>query len=372
MSGRSPLIETMLELIRIDSESLNERGVVDYIIGRLKPVAVKIAEDGAGAELGGNAGNLIVKIKGVRRDFPRLMLNAHMDTVKPGIGIEPVVEGDIISSAGDTILGSDDKAGVSVILEVVRRLKEKNIPHGDLLLVFTVAEEIGIKGAARLDPKALEADFGYVLDSTHGAGCIFVGSPSHDKITAVVRGRAAHAGIEPEKGVSAIRAASLAISKMKLGRIDGETTANVGVIHGGRATNIVPDTVTVEAEARSHNREKLERQVAHMTGAFRAAARAAGAEIDLEIEHEYDSYKLTESMPVVELAMKAARALGLTPELRVSGGGSDANIFNSLGLPAAPIGTAIRKAHTKEEEISISELEGVLEYVMEIVRNPVL
>jgi tripeptide aminopeptidase len=371
MSGYSPLIETLLELVRIDSESFNERRVADYIIGRLKCAADEIIEDDAGAKLGGNAGNLIVRLKGARPDFPTIMLNAHMDTVQPGIGIEPVVEGDIIRSAGDTILGSDDKAGVALIIEIVRQLKDKNIPHGDLLLVFTIAEEIGIKGAARLDPKLLKADFGYVLDCTHGPGCIFIGSPSHEKITATVRGRAAHAGIEPEKGISAIRAASLAISRMTLGRIDDETTANVGVIHGGHATNIVPDTVTVEAEARSHDRAKLERQVVHMVQALESAAAETGAKIEFVIEREYSSYRLAEDMPIVKLAMKAARAAGIEPELRMSGGGSDANVFNALGLPAAPLGTAMRKAHTKEEEISISELEGVLDYVMEIVKNPV-
>ncbi|MFA6451276.1 MAG: M20/M25/M40 family metallo-hydrolase, partial [bacterium] len=319
-----------------------------------------------------NSGNLIATIKGERRDLPAIMLNAHMDTVKPGIGVKPVIDGDMIKASGDTILGGDDKAGVAIILEIARILKEEKIPHGDLLIVMTVAEEIGIKGAGALDPKYLKADFGYTLDCTGTAGGIFVASPTHDKIEARITGRAAHAGIEPEKGISAILTASKAISKMKLGRIDDETTANVGVIRGGRATNIIPDSVLIEAEARSHNTAKLDEQVAMMRGALETAASEAGAQIDLKIIREYQNYKLTEDMPVIKVAQAVARSIGIEPILKTSGGGSDANIFNAHGLPTAPLGTAMHNCHTMDEDISISELECVFEYVMAIAKNPVV
>jgi tripeptide aminopeptidase len=367
----SPLIETFIEMIKIDSESLAERKMADYVIAKLKPYADTIFEDDAAAKIGGSAGNIIATVKGNRGGLPAVMLNAHIDTVKPGVGVKFTTGGDLIKSTGETILGADDKSGVSVILEIVRRLKEDNIPHGDLLIVLTVAEEIGIKGAAAIDPKHLKADFGYVLDCTGPAGGIFTASPAHDRIDARITGRAAHAGIEPEKGVSAILVASKAISSMKLGRIDEETTANVGVIRGGRATNIIPDSVLIEAEARSHNPEKLARQVVEMRAALENAASETGAEITIDIEREYNCYKLTENMPVIKVALAAARAIGLEPELKTSGGGSDANIFNALGLPSAPLGAAMRKCHTKEEEISISELEEVFNYVMRIVKNPV-
>ncbi len=368
--GNSSLIDTFLELIAIDSESLSERNVVDCVASRLKPYVDSIFEDDAGSKIGGNAGNLIATIKGTLKDAPTIMLNAHTDTVKPGIGVKYTIDGDIIKSAGQTILGGDDKAGVAVILEMVRRLKEEKVPHGDILIVLSVAEELGIKGAAVIDPKHLKADFGYVLDCTGKAGGIFVASPTHDKIDAVITGRAAHAGIEPEKGVSAILTASKAIAAMKLGRIDEETTANVGVIRGGRATNIIPDSVHIEAEARSHNMEKLEKQIAAMKKALEDAASEAGAGIDIKIDREYVNYRISEDAPVVRTAIAAAKALDITPELKTSGGGSDANIFNVLGLPSVPLGTAMSKCHTKEEEISISELEEVFRFVYQIVKNP--
>jgi tripeptide aminopeptidase len=371
MSNYSPLIETFLELIHIDSETFSERKVADYIIAKLKPYVDTLVEDDAGKKLNGNAGNLIATVKGTRTDLPTIMLNAHMDTVKPGNGIKPVIEGDLIKSSGDTILGGDDKSGVAIILEIVRTLKEEKIPHGDLLLVFTVAEEIGIRGAGALDPKHLKADFGYTLDCTGPAGSIFVASPTHDKIEARIIGRAAHAGIEPEKGISAILIASNAISRMKLGRIDDETTANVGVIRGGHATNIIPESVLIEAEARSHDTAKLDAQVSLMRKALEDAASEAGAKIELKIIREYQNYKLTEDMRVIEVATAAARSIGLKPDLRTSGGGSDANIFNVLGLPTSPLGTAMHNCHTTNEDISISELEGVYGFVMAITKNPV-
>ncbi|HOX27882.1 MAG TPA: M20/M25/M40 family metallo-hydrolase [bacterium] len=370
MAEPSKLIKTFLELVAIDSESLNERGVADYILARLAPRAASVFEDDAAAKLGGNCGNLILKLKGSIPGAPVIMLNAHMDTVKPGIGIKPVFDGDMIRSGGDTILGSDDKAGVAVIIETVDRLFEEKAPHGDLLLVFTISEEIGLRGAANLDSKLLEADFCYTLDNSGGAGVIFVGAPSHDKLTVRIKGRAAHAGVEPEKGVSAIQVAAAAISKMKLGRIDDETTANVGVIRGGRATNIIPETVVVEAEARSHDNKKLEVQIDSMRAAFESAAAEFGATIEMEHEKEYLAYRLTEEMPVVKVAAAAARAMGVAPSLKVSGGGSDANIFNAHGLPSAPLGAAMRNCHSNKEEMSVSELEGVLKFVLEIVKNP--
>jgi len=371
MPAHPPLIKTFLELLAIDSESFNERRVADYLISRLRPLADSFIEDDAAVKLNGNAGNLIFSFKGTRTGLPTVMLNAHMDTVKPGNGVQPVFDGDIIRSSGKTILGGDDKAGVSVILEIIRRLKEENIPHGDLLVVLTAAEEIGIRGASVLNPKHLKADFGYTLDCTGQAGGIYVASPTHDKLTATVTGLAAHAGIEPEKGISAIRIASNAISRMNLGRIDDETTANVGVIRGGRATNIIPDSVTIEAEARSHNTAKLDAQIAHMRDALETAAAEAGAGISIKIEREYLNYRLPENAPVVRVAQAAARAIGIQPTIRVSGGGSDANIFNAHGLPTAPLGTAMRNCHSLTEEISVSELQDVFRFVMQIVMNPV-
>ncbi len=367
MSGESYVLRTMLELIRIDSESLSERAAADYVTARLREMGVDAVEDEAGKVLGGNAGNLTALVKGSVAGAPTVMLNAHLDTVKPGKGVRPVVEDGVVRASGDTILGSDDKAGVAAILDTVRRLKEEGAPHGDILLVFTVAEELGIKGAAKLDPAVLKADFGYALDSSGGPGEIIVGSPTHDKITAVITGRAAHAGIEPEKGVSAIRVAADAIASMKLGRIDDETTANVGVIRGGLATNIIPESVTIEAEARSRNADKLTEQIANMREALERAASNAAARIDIRIDREYSAYMLGEDCPAVKTAVEAARAAGIAPELRTSGGGSDANVFNHIGLPTATLGIGMRNCHTAKEHIYVSDLEAVARFVYEIV-----
>jgi len=371
MQTYSPLIKTFLELVSIDSESFYERDVADYVKSRIGKYFDDYFEDDASEKLGGNCGNQIIYIKGNRADYPVIMLNSHMDTVKPGIGIKTVIEGDIIKSSGETILGGDDKAGLCVIIELLSYLKENRIDCGDLQIVLTVAEEQGIKGASQLDTGLIKADFGYTLDNVGTAGDIFIASPYHDKITAKIVGKAAHAGMEPEKGVSAIQVVSKAISRMKLGRIDEETTANVGIIKGGRATNIIPDTVCIEAEARSHNQEKIQKQINHMREIMDVTCRENNAKLEIEINREYSGYMLDEGMQAVKVAMNAARLMGIEPCLRTSGGGSDANVFNKSGIQVAPLGTAMRNCHTTEEDISMTELEGVFEYVKKIIENPI-
>lgn len=359
-----PLIDTFLEMVRINSESRSEGRMNKYVRGRLGSFAAEIIEDGTAEKIGGESGNLVINIKGNRPGAPTILMNAHMDTVKPGLDIEPVIEGDMIRSAGETILGADDKTGLSVILETIRILKEEGRPHGDIQLVITVAEEQGLLGARNLDKSLLKADFGISLDCSGTAGMIYNASPFHDTIHATFKGRSAHAGIEPENGVSAILVASRAISKMKLGRVDEETTANVGIIKGGLATNIIPESVRLDAEARSHNEEKLKAQLADMRAAMVQAAEEAGAKVDIVEEREYTGYLISEDAPVIELMKKAASAVGITPEIKASGGGSDANIINRHGIPTIPIGSAMRKCHTQDEHIFIPELVKVLEWVL--------
>jgi len=361
------LLETFLELVRIDSESGNERAVCDFIKKKIGGFASGIIEDDTGLKIDGNCGNLLLHIAGNCSGAPVILLNAHMDTVKPGVGIIPVIDGDVIRSSGETVLGADDKAGLAVIIELVRILKEENRRHGDLQLVITVSEEKGLLGARNLDRTLLKSDFGFSLDCAGPAGTIYNSSPSHDNLKAIILGRAAHAGMEPEKGISAIRVASLAVSRMKLGRIDFETTANIGIIHGGLAVNIIPDTAILEGEARSHNPEKLKRQLDGMSEALHSAALECGAEVDVEISHEYSSYNIDESSPPIDLMKRAALSMNITPSVKASGGGSDANIMNEYGIQIVPIGTGMRKCHTKEETLSISELEEILKWVLAAV-----
>jgi len=364
MSEHGPLVDTFLELVQIDSESKNEREICDYIKNRLDPFASSMIEDDTGEKIGGNCGNLIVKIDGNSSGAPTILLNAHMDSVKPANGIIPVIENDIIRSKGDTVLGADDKAGLAVIIEAVRTLEEHELGHGALLLAITVSEETGLLGARHIDPSLLGADYGFSLDCPGPAGVIYNASPFHDTILATIAGRAAHAGMEPEKGISAIRIASNAISKMDLGRIDDETTANVGFIKGGKATNIVPDTAFIEAEARSHDPEKLKAQIEAMAAALDAAAREAGGTVDTEIRHEYKGYKIDTDSPVIKAMRDAAAAMNIEPAIMASGGGSDANMFNEYGVPTIPTAAGMRNCHTTDESISISELEAIFEWHM--------
>ncbi len=365
----SRLIETFLELIKIDSESKNERAVCDYLKGKFAPFTSEITEDDTSEKIGGNCGNLFVRIKGDAAGAPSLLLNAHMDTVKPGTCIEPVIEDDIIRSAGGTVLGGDDKAGLAVIIEAVTRLGEKQIPHGDLLLAITVAEEIGLLGARNAAPALFAADFGLSLDCPGPAGLVYNAAPAHDTLIVKIFGRSAHAGMEPEKGINAIQVASRAIARMNIGRIDDETTSNVGVIKGGRATNIVPDSVVIDAEARSHNPQKLEKQIADMRSAVERAASEFGARFEIELKHEYRQYKIDADSPVIRATCTAASELCIDPVIKAAGGGSDANIFNEHGVPTIPIGTAMRNCHTTDEEISISELETISEWVLKIIES---
>lgn len=367
MINNERLVKTLIELLELDSESGSERPVCDYLKTALAEFTSDIAEDNAGAAIGGDCGNLIANIPGTVNGAPRILLNAHMDVIKPGKGVKPVIKGDLITSSGDTVLGGDDKAGIAVILEALRCIKENSIPHGDLQVIMTVSEEVHLLGARNLDPASLKADFGYTFDCGGPAGYIYTSSPSHDSITARFKGRAAHAGMEPEKGRNAIQIASRAIARMNIGRIDHETTANIGVISGGYATNIVPPRAVIEGEARSHNPEKLAAQIAHMKQCVERAAAEGEVTVEIDVRRHYERYNISEDSPVVLNAVAAAKAMGVEPEIVTSGGGSDANIFNAIGLPVTPVGSAMASCHTSAETVSIETLCGVARFAVELV-----
>ena len=313
MVNRERITEEFLRLVQIDSPSMHEREIADYLKKTMTGMGMDVTEDGAGSHIGNiggkPTGNLIATLQGNTPNAPTILISAHMDTVEPGRGVKPVVNNDIIYSDGTTILGSDDKAGIAAILEAVMSIKEMNIPHGDLEIVFTVAEECGLKGAKNLDVQRLKAKIGFVLDCDGSAGTIITKAPSQYKIKASIIGRAAHAGIRPEEGVNAIYVASTAISKMKLGRIDEETTANIGVISGGKATNIIPELVNIEGETRSLDPEKLEEQTDLMVNTLEQVAREMGAQAKVDKELLYPRLKLAETDQAVKIAVKAATAI---------------------------------------------------------------
>jgi len=266
------------------------------------------------------------------------------------------IEDGIIKQEGASVLGGDDKAGVAAILEAVEAIIEKGIPHPPLEVVFTISEETGLEGAKALDVSQLEAKAGFVLDGGEPQVAI-ISAPSHEQVTFFVRGKSAHAGVHPEEGINAIQLAAKAIAKMRIGRIDEETTANIGVIKGGKARNIVPDFVEVLGEARSRNEEKLKRQVEHMISCFEEVKKEGG-DVIWKVEREYNAFRLTSDSLPVQLLLSAGKRAGLSLRLEDGGGGSDANVFNERGIPSLIMGAGAHKPHSPEETINLQELES--------------
>ena len=370
MINKERLIEGFKELVMIDSESGNEREIADFLKRKFADFGLEVIEDDSMEKSGHGAGNIIATLQANHdTQSPVIYFTCHMDTVTPGNSIKPKIEGDYIVSDGTTILGSDDKAGIAAIFEALTILKEKNIKHGEIQFLITVGEETGLKGSKNLQQGLVRAEYGFALDSNGKVGKVIIAAPTQARIEAVVYGKSAHAGVNPEDGISAIQVASYAISKMKLGRIDSETTANIGKFYGGTATNIVTDRVNILAEARSIKEEKIEKQIEHMKKTFEEAAQHFSAKVDFHHEMMYSAYHFTEEDDVVQKAIKAIRAIGRTPELTASGGGSDANIMNSYGIPTVNLGVGYQEIHTTSERMPIEELVKVTELVVELIKQ---
>jgi len=370
------MIETFTELVRIDSLSREEGKIAERLVRDLKSLGAEVRVDDAGTRVGGNTGNVIAVFPGTH-PAESVLLSAHMDTVVPGRGIRPVREADRIRSDGTTILGGDDKSGLAIILEVLAVLKDRSLPHPPVEVVFTICEEAGLVGAKHLDVRSLKSRNGLVLDSCP-ADSLFTRGPAADKLEFTVHGLAAHAGVCPEEGISAIRVAGEAIARMRLGRIDAETTANLGLIEGGSAVNIVPDRVVVRGEARSHDEARLTAQSSHMADCFREAARGHRvskdgrefqASVDATITRDYPRMNLGEDAPVVAWVLAAAKKLGVSISCRKTGGGCDANIFNGHGLNIANLGTGMREIHTVNESLLLNEFEQTARVVLEMLRG---
>jgi len=357
MVNQDRLVSTFLELVQIDSPSGQEEEIARHLMAELRSLGLKVERD--------TTGNVIARLAG---EGQPILICAHLDTVEPGRGVRPVIEGGIIISDGTTILGADDKSGLAVILEVLRVLVERDLPHPPLEVALTVSEERGLRGAKGLDLTALRAQEGVVLDSGGEIGAIVVSAPSQERIRAVVHGKAAHAGVEPEKGINAILVAAEAIAAMPLGRIDEETTTNIGRIEGGTATNIVPDRVEIAGEARSRDEGKLKAQVQAMTEALKKAAKRHGARVEIDVQRSYSAFKLGEEVGIVRRAVAAAKTLGLTPALVPSGGGSDANILNAGGIATINISTGMEKVHTTEERIAVDDMVKCAEFLLAILK----
>lgn len=369
MVNQDRLVNEFMELVQVDSETGFEAEIAEVLKKKFSDLGLEVVEDNAKEITGHGANNLICTLKGTKKDADTIYFTSHMDTVVPGKGIKPSIKDGYIVSDGTTILGSDDKAGLAAMLEAIRTIKENNIEHGDVQFVITVGEESGLVGAKALDPKTIHAKFGYALDSNGEVGDIIVAAPTQAKINTIIKGKTAHAGVAPEKGISAITIAAKAIAKMPLGRIDEETTANIGRFEGGKQTNIVVDHVEILAEARSLVPEKMEAQVAKMKEAFESTAKEMGGEAIVDIKVMYPGFKQGEGDEVVEVARRASSSIGRESKLLQSGGGSDANVIAGFGIPTVNLAVGYEEIHTTNERIPVSELIKVTELVTAIIQE---
>ncbi|MEN2464763.1 M20/M25/M40 family metallo-hydrolase [Ornithinibacillus sp. FSL M8-0202] len=369
MVNKDRLVSEFMELVQVDSETGFEADIAEVLKKKFSELGLEVLEDEAKEKTGHGANNLICTLKGNKDGVDPIYFTSHMDTVVPGKGIKPSIQDGYIVSDGTTILGSDDKAGLSAMLEAIRVLKENNIQHGDVQFVITVGEESGLVGAKALDPSMIHAKFGYALDSNGKVGDIIVAAPTQAKINTIIKGKTAHAGVAPEKGVSAITIAAKAIAKMPLGRIDEETTANIGRFEGGKQTNIVVDHVEILAEARSLVPEKMEAQVKAMKEAYETTAKEMGGEAIVDIKVMYPGFKQQAGDEVVEVARKAAASIGRESQLLKSGGGSDANVIAGFGIPTVNLAVGYEEIHTTNERIPVEELVKVTELVAAIIEE---
>jgi tripeptide aminopeptidase len=376
MINQERIKNLLLELVQIDSVSREEREVAERVKQICEELGAEVFIDDAGSKVGGNTGNVIARFPGTIPDAEPIMMSAHMDTVVPGRGVKPIVEGDIIRTDRTTVLGGDDKSGVSVIIETIRCLLEQNIPHAPIDAIFSICEEVGLLGAKHVDMSKVRAKYGIVFDSDD-PGFLFTKGPSANHFEFKIHGLESHAGVAPEYGISAIKIAAEAIAAMKLGRIDEETTANIGAIQGGEATNIITNLVTLKGEARSLDDSKLEAQTAHMIKCLEDAAAkyevtvdgvTTKARVESEVTREYYAMDVSDDSRVVRLVIKAATRMGLDVKTLASGGGCDANIFNKRGIECANLGTGMRAIHTVKEWLDVKDMYASAEMTLEIMR----
>jgi tripeptide aminopeptidase len=355
------VLPLFLELAAIPSPSGEEAEVAAAITRYLDELGLEVETDAAG--------NLLARLEPSEQDGGApVFLCAHMDTVPPQGTIEPVVddEGFVRNSAG-TILGADNKASVAVMLEAARALLTERRAHAGVELLFTVREETGLQGAQAFDHTRLEATRGYVYDSSGPVGDVVRSSPWGRTIDVVFKGRAAHSGLAPEEGRSAIAAAARAIADLRLGRIDEETTANVGRIQGGSARNVVPERCELAAEARSRDQGKLAELVQEMVDCFAFAASTTECEVETAISESYPGYRFRPDEPVFRLAWEAIERTGLSPRAVDTGGGADANVFNARGLACVNLANGMTAVHTPDERIAVADLERMLGVTLELV-----
>jgi tripeptide aminopeptidase len=359
-------LDLMLELCAIPSPTGDERAMADRVGRELNSLGLTWDEDDTGPAVGSNAGNILCRIPATGEGTP-IFLCAHIDTVPPSGPLEPVIEDGVVRNAGGTILGADNKAAVAAMLEAARRTVAEGRTHAGIELLFTTAEETGLVGAGAFDCARLDAKLGFVYDQGAPIGEIILGAPSAYSLEVRIQGRASHSGMAPEEGRSAIAAASRAIAELRLGRIDELTTANVGLISGGTARNIVPEWCTFAVEARSHDAERLSALVQEILDAISFAADSAECTAETVVKSEYRGYRFADDDPVVRLARNALERAGITPTTALSGGAADANVFNERGLSCLNLANGMMEIHTPDEWIAADDLERMVDVTLAIV-----
>jgi tripeptide aminopeptidase len=370
-NGLPEVAALFVELARVPSPPGEERAVADRVIDYLQGLALLVDEDDAGARIESTIGNLYSRVEPNGGGTP-LFFCAHLDTVPPEGPLEPVIDDGVVRNAGGTILGADNKAAVAAMLEATRRVVAENRPHGGIELLFTPKEEVGLRGAAAFDHERLNARVGYVYDHAGPVGEVILGAPFQCKLDVAFHGRAAHSGMYPEEGRSAIAAAARAIADLRLGRLDDETTANVGSIRGGSARNIVPERCFFEAEARCHDERKLAELVEEMLETITFAGQLAECDVETQVDPSARGYRFKRDDEPVRLAAAALDLVGLQPSYGLSGGGADANVFNERGLQCLNLANGMTDIHTPDERIAIADLERMVDVTLalvEVARN---
>lgn len=367
---RQRLIRTFETLVRIPSPTFKEAQIIRRIRNKLRYFDVEINIDKAGAAFGSSAGNLIATLPATDSKLRSVAFAAHVDTVDPCADCSPIIESDCIRSNGSTILGADDKAGVSIMIELLESLVESKCSHGLVQFIFTISEEKGLLGSKNLDFELLQCEDIVVLDGDGKAGCIINRAPFQNSLHINVLGKSAHAGVNPDRGINAIHAAAKALAELEFGRLDEETTANVGVMSGGIAGNIVPDKASVDLEVRSHDSGKLEHYSSMIEKSFNDQAGFFGAEVTIEKLRAYEGYSIDPSSILIKRIEKASESCGIITSLLTSGGGSDANIFNAHGFSAVNLSVGYEDVHTVSESLLLSEFFKTAEIVKAIAIDP--
>jgi tripeptide aminopeptidase len=362
----SDVVDLFVELAALPSPPGEERAVADRVAAYVRDLGLQVDEDDAAERVGGTIGNLYTRLEPTAEGTP-LFLCAHLDTVPPEGPIEPEIADGVIRNAHATILGADNKAAVAAMLEAARIVLAENRPHAGIELLFTPKEEIGLIGAMAFDEQRLRASVGYVYDQAAPIGEVILGAPYAHSMEVRFHGRAAHSGMFPEDGRSAIAAAARAIADLRLGRIDEVTTANVGTISGGTAGNIVPEWCTFLAEARSHDEDTLRDVVQEMLDAFAFAASSGDCEVETQVKKDYRGYRFKQSDEVVRLACAALARTGRQPTFALSGGAADANVFNERGLACVNLANGMTDIHTPDEHIAVADLETMVDVTLALV-----